>query len=575
LPAAIRSLLLVALCAGTVCLANLGGPALWDEDEPKNARCAQEMYERGDLVVPTFNGRLRFDKPILIYWLMQAAYALLGTNEFAARLPSAASGIVVALITFRLAAQLFDLRAGLWAGLVLPTSLLFVVSARAATTDAALTACTTGGIALLAVPVARYPKASFCAGYGCLGLAALAKGPTGFLLPLTVLWVWRWLCAWLDASEPRPRAAFLRRVTRCAGAATRGMRPFLGLAICLLVAAPWYVAVGLATGGEWPRRFLLEHNVGRYLQPREGHEGFPLFYIAWLLLGVLPWSWPVVEGLFAAARRERASAPGKKGGLLLAAWVGVYLLFFTFSSTKLPNYLLPCLPAAAAGAGLCLAKWCRRARAQTPHNAAGFLAGGLLAGLCLAAVSQIVLPRLGVPSGGCLLSGLVMSAGFAVAIALERTGRVAQALALSAATAATLHTLLFAAAAEQVAGRQVSKELVKRVPALADVRARVTSLGHFRPGLVYYAGRNVEQLGGIEQVREQLASHEPGLSIIRRELLTELGALPQGAAVLAEMPVFLKPNRRVVVLGSKAMGPPRSIARLDSPEDGQAAASAQ
>jgi 4-amino-4-deoxy-L-arabinose transferase-like glycosyltransferase len=68
---------------------NLGVPRLWDEDEPRNASCAREMMERGDWITPTFNGQLRTDKPILLYWLMRGSYTVFGPTEFAARFWSA------------------------------------------------------------------------------------------------------------------------------------------------------------------------------------------------------------------------------------------------------------------------------------------------------------------------------------------------------------------------------------------------------------------------------------------------------------------------------------------------------
>src|SRR5262245_23794032 len=68
---------------------NLGGASLWDVDEGRNATAAWEMYESGKYIVPTFNGKLRVDKPALLYWLQAGAYAMFGVNETAARLPSA------------------------------------------------------------------------------------------------------------------------------------------------------------------------------------------------------------------------------------------------------------------------------------------------------------------------------------------------------------------------------------------------------------------------------------------------------------------------------------------------------
>ena len=77
--------LVIAVTAALVLLPNLGGPQLWDDDEPKNAACSLAMHKTGDWVVPTFNGRLRVEKPALVNWLQLAGFAVAGVNETGAR----------------------------------------------------------------------------------------------------------------------------------------------------------------------------------------------------------------------------------------------------------------------------------------------------------------------------------------------------------------------------------------------------------------------------------------------------------------------------------------------------------
>src|SRR5262245_55056411 len=138
----LKQLGIVAAVAALVMLTNLGGPRLWDRDEPRNAGCAREMLEHHDWVVPQFNGELRTHKPVLLYWCIMAAYLGLGVNEFAARLPSALCAIGSALCVYRIGRRLFGPQAGVWAGVALATSLMFVVAGRAATPDSLLIFCT-------------------------------------------------------------------------------------------------------------------------------------------------------------------------------------------------------------------------------------------------------------------------------------------------------------------------------------------------------------------------------------------------------------------------------------------------
>ena len=129
---------LIVSVAVVVLFTNLGGPRLWDRDEPRNAGCAREMMERGDWVVPVFNGRLRDAKPVLLYWLIMSAYTVFGTGEFAARFWPALLGIGTVLAVYHIGRRLFNARAALWSALVLLTTLMFGVAARAATPDSPL-----------------------------------------------------------------------------------------------------------------------------------------------------------------------------------------------------------------------------------------------------------------------------------------------------------------------------------------------------------------------------------------------------------------------------------------------------
>jgi 4-amino-4-deoxy-L-arabinose transferase-like glycosyltransferase len=136
-------LVLLTAVSGAVLFINLGVPRLWDRDEPRNAGCAVEMMERADWVVPVFNGELRTHKPVLLYWLMMFAYQVWGISEFAARFPSALAGCGTVLATYAIGRRLFGAGPALWAALILATSLMFDVAARAATPDSLLIFCST------------------------------------------------------------------------------------------------------------------------------------------------------------------------------------------------------------------------------------------------------------------------------------------------------------------------------------------------------------------------------------------------------------------------------------------------
>ena len=136
----------ITVVASTIFLTSLGKARLWDRDEPRNAGCAAEMMQRGDLVVPIFNDELRHQKPVLLYWFMIASYSVLGVSEFAARLPSAIFAIGSALLTYGIARRFFDAKVALLAAIALCSSIMFCVAARAATPDSVLVFFSTLGI---------------------------------------------------------------------------------------------------------------------------------------------------------------------------------------------------------------------------------------------------------------------------------------------------------------------------------------------------------------------------------------------------------------------------------------------
>ncbi len=81
-------------------LFRLGSSPIYILDEAKNAQCAREMLQHNDWVVPTFNGELRTDKPVLHYYFMMIAYKVFGINEFSARFFSAILGVLTVIITY-------------------------------------------------------------------------------------------------------------------------------------------------------------------------------------------------------------------------------------------------------------------------------------------------------------------------------------------------------------------------------------------------------------------------------------------------------------------------------------------
>jgi 4-amino-4-deoxy-L-arabinose transferase-like glycosyltransferase len=356
------------LAAGSVLfLLNLGGATLWDLDEGRNATCAAAMWESGNWIIPTFNGALRVDKPALLYWLQMAAYQFFGSNEFAARLPSALAALLTLLLCYELGRRMFTPITALLAGLMVASTPMLCAAARFANPDSLLNGCTVLTLFLFWRGLPKPGWFSFAAGGVSTGLGMLAKGPVGLMLPLTVIGLF---LLWT-----RNLRLLLDR------------RLFLGVLTFCLVALPWYILVGAETKGEFIRGFFLNHNFLRARYVMEKHDGSLLFYPVILLVGLAPWSiflgmsfwyggWSVVKKPWcrlqrvwsAAADRQSAdsrqpTADGRQPTADVAAyrflfcWIAVYLVFFSLAATKLPNYILPAAVPCALLMARCLDRW--------------------------------------------------------------------------------------------------------------------------------------------------------------------------------------------------------------------------
>jgi len=230
--------LLLGVIAMLLLFTNLGGPMLWDRDEPRNANCAREMLAAGDWVTPMFNGEYRTAKPVMLYWLIMSAYAVFGENEFAARFWCAAMCLGSVGATYAMARRLFNSHIAFWSGLALASCTMFNVAGHAATPDAPLIFfCTMSMMVyVLAVfparstthghdgyltgtpaePTSWFPRQwwAIVALYSLMSLAVLTKGPVGMILPCAVIGLFM-----LIMRLPRQSATVQRAASMTAGAA--------------------------------------------------------------------------------------------------------------------------------------------------------------------------------------------------------------------------------------------------------------------------------------------------------------------------------------------------------------------
>ena len=147
-----HSQLFVSVVAVAVLASGFIRMPFWDEDEPRFAAIAQTMVETGNWTVPMFNGDLAVDKPVLMHWCMAVCFSIFGTNELAARLPSAIAALLTSLALLRFGARCFGPATGIVAAFAYLGCLLVAIESHAATPDSILVALATWATLLLVEP---------------------------------------------------------------------------------------------------------------------------------------------------------------------------------------------------------------------------------------------------------------------------------------------------------------------------------------------------------------------------------------------------------------------------------------
>lgn len=480
---------------------------LWDRDEPRYARATLEMVRSGDYVVPTFNGALRADKPILIYWLMSVPVRIFGPSEVAVRLVSPIAVLVTCVLIFRFAARRLDAESGWMAALLYPLCPLTVASGTAATTDAVLVACITGSLLVAAAARSEGFSAGKVLGFGgLLGLALLTKGPVGLALPALVLMgmlvletIWRMRPRW---------GSWLGYLL---------VASLLGV----LIFVAWGIPANMATGGEFAQKGLGRHVVERVAKPLETHGGpnplWALFYLPILLVGFFPGILFLPAGL---ARWLRKGAGTDWRRPFLLSWFLAPVVLMSFVATKLPHYILPVWPALS----LIAADAVRRAEtgamdaAERTWNTAGrrlFTLTGALLGLALMAGPWFDAGFDGLRLSAAALGILILAMTF-VGWREHRAGRFRSAfLSLAAGM-----VFFFAVATSQLVPRlerfKLSAPIARAVAAETDSDVPVASFGYFEPSLVYYLDRPVTRFREEEEVARWLSRSGPKVVVTTR-----------------------------------------------------------
>ena len=499
--------LLILLCA-LLFIFGLGGRDYWAPVEPRYAEIARVMFSKGEWIVPTVNGDLYTDKPILYFWLVLIASILLGgVNEWTVRLPSAMAGLGFVLTTYACGRTFFSARTGFIAAAVLATSYRVIWEARWAHTDMVFVFFFTMSMYLVAR--ALFHKGApneILLAYAFMGLATLTKGLIGIVLPALILLAyvavrreWRLL---VEAKLP------------------------LGIVVFLAVAGPWFWLVSSATDGKWLVDFIYIHHLQRYIAGA-GHKQPFYYYFTTLPADFLPWTIFLIPALF--AYRLNRKIWDHPTSFFLMLWFVVIFVFFSFSSTKRDLYLLPLFPPLALYTACYMNGLIQGNIGPTPFFKSVTLA--FFGALVIFGVTTPVAANFFRPDAFwiCLPSGFVMAAGglFAVRfILVQQPFKLIAAVTLMMVTTVANATIWVFPYVESFKSlRPFSQKVKKIVPPGMPLYVYADTMNDFN----YYLERDVIPVVRSRGQLEKLASQpDPGYILIKdKDLSRARKFLPQ------------------------------------------------
>jgi 4-amino-4-deoxy-L-arabinose transferase-like glycosyltransferase len=317
--------------------ASLFAPPLLDDADATHANAARHMVTTGDMVTLTVNGIRYLEKAPLPYWLDAMSFRVFGFNTFAAHLPQAIGVLLLVLLGYHWTFRAWGARAGFYAGLGILTAVGVFLFTRIYIPEVLLglflsTAiyCMLRALEIRDSAASRYAYAMWVA----LALAVLTKG----LVALVFLF----------------GAGAIYLAITGDYKSWRALKPFSGLALFFVIAAPWHILAGLRnTGGMNGHGFFwfyfINEHVLRFLGKRypKDYNKLP-GYLFWSLhlVWLFPWSLFAPVAIIQAWRRReqfKAARPSSKSVLLLSIFGGLVLVFFSLSTNQeyytFPAYL--------------------------------------------------------------------------------------------------------------------------------------------------------------------------------------------------------------------------------------------
>ena len=297
----------------------------FEPDEARNAQLALNILDSGNWMSLELKNEHYWDKPPLVAWMTAVSFQTFGVTENAARFPGVVMTFLLVILTCAIGQRLVGFRAAWIASLLTLLSFGVPFSGRYLTMDSTLVLFAT--VTCLAIYrgsfYSKFRQAWWVLAGVCVGFGLMTKGPVILVLCGPPVLMFSWLTGKQIFTAPKQCLYFA--------------------VPAVLLGGPWFVATAIGTP-DFLTYFFWKHHVVRFTEGISHQQPF-WYYLPVILMLMFPASQlfvPLAKFVGTrkpAIRRQRTQPHGYL--FLYAMWV---VAFFSFSSAKLPTYILPAVP---------------------------------------------------------------------------------------------------------------------------------------------------------------------------------------------------------------------------------------
>lgn len=347
---------------------NIGNYALMDVDETRYVSMARDMFHSKDFLTLYLNGEYFFEKPPLYFWGECLSFALFGkVNEFTARFPVALYGTLSTLLVYFTGKKIISRRYGFISALILATTLEFVMLAKFAILDIVVTTCI--GFSVMFGFLTQFvsdknKKYMWWLFYIFSGLAVMAKGIPGFIVPFAVMF-------------------FVTIYNRTFKQIFKPQYILPGFALFFLIVLPWHIVMLKMHDPLFFNEYIMKHHINRFFSSSEIDREQPFyFYFVTVLWGLIPWVFSGIAVGITKLKTFKNIAVSELNNsqkfmmFNIIAFI-VTMLFFSSSSTKLITYILPVYFFTAFILGFIWEDYIFNEKYKKPVNLSVYILGGI------------------------------------------------------------------------------------------------------------------------------------------------------------------------------------------------------